>query len=110
MKRNVILTIFLTLLMLTFLAITRTQIIDSAQLTIEALENRNGSILIEKCVGIVTDSEKNGRILNASNEYNYISYKYVNNIREKDIIVTYLVYNPFNNFEDDILFRFDFKQ
>lgn len=110
MKRNVILTIFLTLLMLTFLAITRTQIINSAQLTIETLENRNGIILIEKCVGIVTDSEKNGKVFNADSEYNYISYKYVHNVRENDIVVTYFVYNPFNNTEDDILFRFDFKQ
>ena len=107
MKRKII---YITLLALITIAITRTQIIDSAKLTLEALEHRNGKILIEKCVGIVTDSDKNGKVLNADSEYNYISYKYAHNVRENDIVVTYFVYNPFNNTEDDILFRFDFKQ
>ena len=33
------------------------QIYDSGDLTAEILENRNGKVIVERCVGIVTDSE-----------------------------------------------------
>ena len=84
------------------------EIIDSSDLTIEMLRNRNGKIIIEKCIGVVTDNNGNGKLMNGDPEYNYISYKGVENIDFGDVILTYFVYNPDNNVEDDILHRFDF--
>lgn len=85
------------------------QIYDSADLTMEMLQHRNGKIIIEKCIGIVTDDNGNGKLLNCRNpEYYYISYKSVKNANFGDVIVTYFVYNPDNNIEDDIIERFDF--
>ena len=84
------------------------KIYDSADLTMEMLQNRNGNIIIEKCIGVVTDEDKNGKLLNCANpEYYYISYKSVENANVGDVILTYFVYNPDNNIEDDILYRFD---
>ena len=84
------------------------QIIDSNNLTPEMIQRRKGSIIIEKCIGKVTDTEGNGRLLNCTNpDYYYISYKSVENANIGDVILTYFVYNPDNNVEDDILYRFD---
>lgn len=84
------------------------QIIDSDKLTMEMLQNRNGKIIIEKVIGQVTDSKGNGRVLNCTSpEYDYISYKSVENANIGDVILTYFVYNPDNNIEDDIMERFD---
>lgn len=85
------------------------QIYDSEDLTFEMLQNRKGKIIIEKCIGIVTDDKGNGKLLNCKNpEYNYISYKCVPKANFGDVILTYFVYNPDNNIEDDIMERFDF--
>ena len=85
------------------------RIIDSDDLTMEMLQNRKGTIIIEKCIGIVNDKEGNGKLLNCSNpEYFYISYKSVPKVDVGDVILTYFVYNPDNNIEDDITERFDF--
>lgn len=108
MKRYAFFAAALIIILIGFI-IARTQIIDSAYLTFDRIQSRKGTVLIEKCIGIVTDSEGNGQVLNADNEFNYISYKKVRKANENDIIVTYFVYNPLNNIEDDILFRFDFK-
>jgi hypothetical protein len=84
------------------------QIYDSANLTFEMLQNRKGKIIIEKVIGIMTDDNGNGRVLNCKNpEYDYISYKTVENAHIGDVIATYFVYNPDNNIEDDIIERFD---
>ena len=84
------------------------QIYDSADLTMEMLQNRNGKIIIEKCIGIVTDDKGNGKLLNCRNpEYYYISYKEVPNANFGDVIVTYFVYDPSTNIEDDIMERYD---
>ena len=85
------------------------QIVNSDDLTMEMLQNRKGTIIIEKCIGMMTDAEGNGRVLNCANpDYYYISYKSVKNANIGDIILTYFVYNPDNNIEDDIIERFDF--
>lgn len=84
------------------------QVYDSADLTFEMLQNRKGKIIIEKCIGMVTDDKGNGRLLNCKNpDYNYISYKSVENANIGDVIATYFVYNPDTNIEDDIIERFD---
>lgn len=85
------------------------RIYDSDDLTMEMLQNRKGTIIIEKCIGVVNDKEGNGKLLNCSNpEYFYISYKSVPKATTGDVILTYFVYNPDNNIEDDIMERFDF--
>lgn len=78
------------------------------ELTGEILENRNGNIIIEKTIGIVLNSEGDGKILNVNDDHDYISYKGVENIKEGDIILTYFIYNPDTNYIDDILIRFDY--
>ena len=107
MKRAISITI-LIILILTGFTISRTQIIYSSKLTIADLQNRKGNIIIEKCIGTVTDLNGNGEVLNCTNpDYSYISYSNTKaNIG--DIVLTYFVYNPVNNVEDDIIFRFDF--
>ena len=96
-------------------------IYNSADLTTEILTERNGALIIEKCYGVVTDSNGNGRILLNDNDFinahdrnynniadNYISYKSVAGAGKNDIILTYFIYNPNNNYTDDITERFDY--
>lgn len=85
------------------------EVYDSSELTLEMLQNRNGKIIIEKCIGMVTSSEGDGKVLNYTNpDYYYINYSDVENIREGTIVLTYFIYNPDTNYEDDILERFDY--
>lgn len=85
------------------------QVYDSSELTEDILANRQGKLIIEKCVGTVLDNEKNGAIQNANSDYNYISYADVDCIKG-DTIVTYLIYNPKTNYTDDVIERFDYVQ
>lgn len=85
------------------------QVYDSSDLTEGILTNRQGKLIIEKCVGTVIDDEKNGAIQNADSDYNYISYADVD-CAKGDTITTYLIYNPENNYTDDVVERFDFIQ
>lgn len=53
--------------------------------------------------------EGDGRVLNYTDpDYYYINYSRVENISVGDVILTYCVYNPNTNYEDDILERFDY--
>lgn len=84
------------------------EIIDNQHLTTEMLESRNGKLIIERVVGIVTDAETgDGRIIGGDDYYNYISYRNVNGISNGDVICSYFIYNPDNNYVDDIIMRFD---
>lgn len=85
------------------------QFYDSSELTEDILANRQGKLIIEKCVGKVVDDEKNGAIQNADSDYNYISYENVD-CTKGDTIVTYLIYNPDTNYTDDVIERFDYVQ
>lgn len=85
------------------------QLYDSSDLTEDILANRQGKLIIEKCVGTVTDDEKNGIIQNADSDYNYISYEDVN-CAKGDTVITYLIYNPGTNYTDDVIERFDYVQ
>lgn len=81
------------------------QVYDSFDLTEDILANRQGKLIIEKCIGTVTDDEKNGSLEDGS----YISYEDVN-CAKGDTITTYLIYNPKNNYTDDVIERFDYVQ
>lgn len=85
------------------------QVYDSSELTEDILANRQGKLIIEKCVGTVLDDEKNGAIQNADSDYNYISYADVN-CTKGDTVTTYLIYNPETNYTDDVINRIDFVQ
>lgn len=81
------------------------QFYESSELTEDILANRQGKLIIEKCVGTVTDDEKNGVLEDGS----YISYENVD-CSKGDTVITYLIYNPKTNYTDDVINRFDFVQ
>ena len=93
------------------------KIYDTDDLTPEVMANRNGKIIIEKIVGKVTNDKLDGIILNCNTEDggytnkdggNYISYKRVDGVKKGDKVLTYYIYNPFTNEQDDVLTRLDF--
>lgn len=86
------------------------QLYDSSELTGDMLENRNGSVIIERCIGIVGNKDTgDGRLLNYPDpDYYYISYRSVDDVRDGTIVLSYMVYNPDNNYIDDIMERYDF--
>lgn len=81
------------------------QVYDSSELTEDILANRQGKLIIEKCVGKVLDDEKNGNLEDGS----YISYTDVD-CTKGDTITTYLIFNPETNYTDDVIERFDYVQ
>lgn len=81
------------------------QVYDSSELTEDILANRQGKLIIEKCIGTVIDDEKNGSLEDGS----YISYESVD-CTKGDTVITYLIYNPDTNYIDDVIERFDFVQ
>ena len=84
------------------------EIYDSEDLTLEMLQHRNGKLIIERCIGMVTSPEGDGTILDGDDEYYYISYSDMEDIEVGDVIVSYFLYNPDTNYEDDVLERFDY--
>lgn len=85
-------------------------IYDASELTPHILEDRvdTNTVVIERCIGVVTDKETgDGIILNYSGGY-YISYRNTPNIQKGSIVISYMIYNPNNNFVDDIIERYDF--
>ena len=93
------------------------KIYDTDDLTPEIMANRNGKIIVEKIVGKVTNDKLDGEILNCNAEEggytnkdggNYINYKRVEGAKKGDKILTYYIYNPFTNEQDDVLTRLDF--
>lgn len=90
-----------------------TKVIDCNDLTEEMLTTRTerNIMYIERIIGKVTDNEKNGIVLNPPEDGGYyISYASVKGARKGDTIVTYCVYNPFSNYDDDVIERWDFIQ
>lgn len=85
------------------------QVVDSKDLTAEMLETRHedGTIIIEKVIGRVLNSELDGIVLNDL-EHCYISYRDVKGAQKGNIILTYLIYNPDSVYTDDVLARFDY--
>lgn len=90
-----------------------TRVIDCDKLTEKMLIHRSSKkhhiMYIERIVGRVTDNNKNGKVLNPPKDGGYyISYKSVKGARKGDVIVTYCVYNPYTNWDDDVIERWDF--
>lgn len=82
---------------------------DAEELTVETLESRNGAVIIERCIGIVTDKTSgDGRLLNFEDGSYYISYSGMDDIRDGTVVLSYMIYNPENNYFDDIMERYDF--
>ncbi len=80
--------------------------IDSSKLTYKMITNRKNRVILERCIGKVKNKNKDGKVLN-TNEGNYISYKGVK-CKKGDIIVSYLLWNPENDRNDDVVARWDF--
>lgn len=93
---------------------TRLAVYGTDELTAEILEHRTESdeIIIERCIGIVTNTDRagDGKILNTNDDYyNYISYSGVDfEIYSGTIILSYFIYNPGTDYTDDIIERYDF--
>ena len=81
------------------------------ELSLEVLENRNGAVVIEMLISRIDSVETgDGTVLNTDSEFNYISFREylkTNEAKDGDIMLTYCVYDPSNNYEDDIVIRFD---
>ena len=91
--------------------LTNYELYDSSELTADILESRKGTTIIERCIGFVTNGQTgDGAILNAADKnYNYISYRSIDQeYCDGTVILTYLIYNPDNNYIDDIMERYDF--
>lgn len=59
----------------------------------------------EITLGRVINSNGDGKEYNGDSFYNYIHYHTGN---ENDIVMTYFLLNPFNDYCDDIIYRKDF--
>lgn len=87
----------------------KAEIYNTNELSTETLTNRNGKIIIEKVIGKVTNDNLDGKILNCiDEEHDYISYKNVSGAKKNDTVLTYFIYNPSSNVEDDVLTRINF--
>lgn len=89
------------------------KVIDCNDLTEEMLTTRadHNVMYIERIIGKVTDNKKNGKIINPPKDGGYyISYASVKGARKGDTIITYCVYNPYSNYDDDVIERWDFIQ
>lgn len=87
------------------------ELYDCSDLTAEVLENRKGTTIVERCIGIVTDRRSgDGKVLNLPEDCGYyISYRDIYRpISDGTIMLSYMVYNPDNNYIDDIMERYDF--
>nr|DAR46190.1 MAG TPA: hypothetical protein [Caudoviricetes sp.] len=94
-------------------AVPITKVIDCNDLTEEMLTTRaeRNVMYIERIIGKVTDNAKNGKVLNPPVDGGYyISYASVEDARKGDTIITYCVYNPYSNWDDDVIERWDFIQ
>ena len=89
---------------------SRIKVYDCFDLTLEQIQNRKGTILVECVTGEVIDADGGGKILNTPNgEEWFINYAGERGCKVGAVYRTYCVYNPFNNAEDDVVLRFDRK-
>lgn len=65
-------------------------------------------IYVEIYIGKVVNKRRDGKLLTVKPPYNYISYKYVRGAKKGKIIRTYGIYNPYNNYDDDVDCRIDY--
>lgn len=84
------------------------KVYDPDKLTFKILNKRKSNILIiERCVGVVTNSKRDGKIFNTKSKNNYISYRRVKGAKKGDKIVSFFIYNPYTQYDDDIVCRLD---
>lgn len=83
------------------------EVVNSTDLTMEELAGRNGKLIIERVVGIVTNAETGEGYIIGYPDY-YMDYAMVKGIQDGSVVCSYMVYNPDSNYEDDILIRFDY--
>ena len=88
-------------------------IYDSRNVTGGMLANRTKSekIIIERVIAIITNRNREGdaKVLNTNGDYNYISYYGTDlDYTTGTIMITYLMYNPETDYEDDIIERYDY--
>ena len=83
---------------------------DSADCVDEYWNHKN-RVFVERIIGKVKDNNGNGKVLNLPKDtdktFDYISYANVK-ANKGDIVVTYLLYNPESNGDDDIIARWDY--
>lgn len=85
------------------------QFIMHDQLTWKMLERRKNKVLfIEISKGTQLNTKGDGKIETKDPYYNYISYKRCG-FRKGDKIRTYCIFNPYTNWEDDVIERYDEK-
>ena len=112
MKNKKNLVILSILLVIILGALANIKVMDNSLLSFDELEQRNGKLYISRSVGIILNSEGDGKELNPLEpEKDYISYnKAINELGGEpgNVVVTYFVYNPFSNYYDDIIARYDF--
>ena len=92
---------------------TDCKVYNSDELTGDILEHRNGKIIIERCIGEVTNATTgDGKVDIYSqvvmNWDRFFDYLWENHINNGTRIVTFLCYNPDTNGVDDILDRYDY--
>lgn len=83
--------------------------ISIKKLTYKQLVSRKktNTLYVEISIGRQINRYGDGKILNTPRPgYDYIRY---HGFHKGDIIRTYCIYNPYNNWEDDIIDRFDEK-
>jgi len=88
-------------------------IYDSRNVTGGMLANRTKSekIIIERVIAIITNRNREGdaKVLNTNGDYNYISYYDTDlDYTTGTVMITYLMYNPETDYEDDIIERYDY--
>ena len=85
------------------------RIYSSDELTYDILSSRNGALIWERIEGMCLDTEGNGKVItHKGSDYDYISYRKAKHVKPGDQVVTYCLYNPENNYEDDIILRYDY--
>lgn len=67
-----------------------------------------GVVIVDITEGICLNSNGDGRVINTRKGYgNYISYRGLRNCKKGSKVITYSVYEPWNNYTDGIMFRVD---
>ena len=88
---------------------TNLEIYGTNEMDTETLTKRNGKIIIEEVIGEVVTEKGDGEVLNYKDaDYRYINYSNVEGAKKGNIILTYLIYNPDSNAEDDVILRCDY--
>ena len=84
---------------------------DASDLTEETLVSRGSVVVVERVIGFVDNAETgDGVVMNAADrDFDYINYKDCGQeIRDRTIMLTFLVYEPDDDNVDTIVLREDF--